>query len=448
MLQISRLFFAFLQAFMLITYLLVNIKSGAEGTGHIYLMCALLCFIILYLLTQHIFSLRYVKKSLVLIVFFIFYSGYKVLFDTSDIFLLSQHLLGSTNGVFFAFLVGFLQLYSFAAIYFTVVGNGRLFSSFIFIVFIFFLFVLIMSNDILNFNISKVREDLFLIEDNKGMYQRPGSMILMVFISLSSFLAITNALVCYYNRFKFVFAIMVFMYVGIAILFMGLSQILGSNSGFVTVLGILAMFLTYLVICRLNYSYILNIKKLGVGKVIFSRIGYHILIMFTIAMALIGASLVYLLGLFQINIDKLRILSFGGGEVASFGSRFEILRGNFVEHWAYQPIWGHSQVEVFTSGPGTYVHSIVSILTHLGLIGFVLFLILMTTIYADIKRTKHEYRPDNLFTDNHFSLFRLFSVGTLLVFASFSAFYTWMPFWYTLGLLGQSLVISKSKGGT
>ncbi|MFW5887000.1 MAG: hypothetical protein ACOCUL_04515, partial [Bacteroidota bacterium] len=139
---------------------------------------------------------------------------------------------------------------------------------------------------------------------------------------------------------------------------------------------------------------------------------------------------------FSISLSNLRIFSYGTGKISSVGTRMDILTNNFLTHFAYNPFFGNAQVEIETTGGGTYIHSLLSILTHTGIVGLIFFMVFLFAIYNDI--TKNTSNDISLYTNKHYSLFRLLSVSIILTYAILWAFFNWMPLWFGIGLYGIS----------
>jgi hypothetical protein len=222
------------------------------------------------------------------------------------------------------------------------------------------------------------------------------------------------------------------MYFTLAEKLMMLSQLLGSNSGFITTFCFLLLTLLFL-----NANRSVASKKIPLTlKTIFLKIfGGKIFIIY-IVIALIFYFLFPLdrVDFMGVDISKMRVSNFGEGKMSSVESREKLFSSNFIEHLSYNPIFGNAKVEKLTTGVGTYIHSVLSILTHMGLVGFILFIVLLWQTYVKIvySNSKEEYLSGN----KSYSLFRLMAIGLVLIYATVSAFYTWMPLWFALGFFG------------
>ena len=115
-------------------------------------------------------------------------------------------------------------------------------------------------------------------------------------------------------------------------------------------------------------------------------------------------------------------------ELSSLQTRLSLLSG-FGDQFAVAPLFGAFDAELQAGYfQGNYVHSIpLSLLTHTGIVGFVL----MLTIIIGIVRSGFA-RGEFSTGLGHFAL-PLFAA--ILLLGSLFAFFTWMPFWYLLGIM-------------
>lgn len=121
-----------------------------------------------------------------------------------------------------------------------------------------------------------------------------------------------------------------------------------------------------------------------------------------------------------------RLLDYGNVDsildTPSIASRLDILQGCAGQQFALGPLAGDLAAEFKTCGDGHYLHSLMSIQTHLGLVGTCLFLLpLLHAAYLVYARPG--YRP-------------IAPVLTILLLTGlFAAHFTWMPFWFVMGLV-------------
>ena len=120
-------------------------------------------------------------------------------------------------------------------------------------------------------------------------------------------------------------------------------------------------------------------------------------------------------------------------ELSSVQSRIALLSG-FSDQFAVAPLFGAFDAELRAGYfAGSYMHSIIlSLLTHMGIIGTILIALILYFIRQDGKRTG-EYRQS--FGRFYYRLFlSILFLGTLFT------FFTWMPFWFFLGSMSIRMV--------
>lgn len=411
--------------------------------GYSYLAGAFLCFIVLYFISNKYTMIFKVQKAVVPLALFIAYLSLSVLFDSLDSNELRKITIGTTNGIVFSLIFGIICSFTLATIY-EISEKSKLLlkCSFVFAL-IYVAMLLFMSNNIFLGKLENVRDDLFLLVDPEGAYQRPSAFILMQFLLVCS-LTVVLGLSSKTKIYKFSLSVIMLLVFILSIIFMTMSQLIGSNSGLVTVCGFLLVWFTYLLISLSGEARISKLKNIGIVRVIFSFVGRNIFFYFILLAGLLFFCAMLMFSFTEVDPEHIRILGFGSGDVSSINSRVALLKGNFVEHFSYNPLLGHTKIDVITTGEGTYIHSIFSILTHLGLVGFALFAWLVVEVYLDIKNTKCSKNTIDVFVNKSYRLFRLFSIPCVLVFATFSAFFTWMPLWFCFGLLGIRFIRTEN----
>lgn len=89
-----------------------------------------------------------------------------------------------------------------------------------------------------------------------------------------------------------------------------------------------------------------------------------------------------------IDITKYRIFEFEEQTMmnSSVVSRLEILVNNFAIQFEYAPIFGNFFVDRLTTGSGTYIHSLLAVIPHLGFIGAAAFVAMLVTIASQLRR--------------------------------------------------------------
>jgi O-antigen ligase len=113
-------------------------------------------------------------------------------------------------------------------------------------------------------------------------------------------------------------------------------------------------------------------------------------------------------------------------------SRIEILK-NFDMQFSISPIFGNMYSDNMTSGSGTAAHSLaLSLLSHTGVIGFLLFCLFFISIFLSLVKFKMQI-------EIHARIIRLFAFYNIIfvfMFANISNIF-YSPFiWFTFGFLG------------
>jgi len=444
--SLFRLFIAYLLLFSISFFLLENIQDINESTGYVALSIFFVLSTLLFVLSNKYNVVLKLNSVFLPLFLFLIYFSLNFMFDNMDLTKFKAVTLGTSGGIVFSLLTGVLISFTLAVIYELSSKTRGLRKISTGMAFVFLVAVLVKAILIFLKYMGDVRIDLFLTNDQEGNYQRPAAFMFMLFMIVASLVvmkfSIKEVRVNVYLKFVF-FTLLIF----ISIILMSTSQLIGSNSGLVTIAGFLLITLTSLLLNnKRNDLTIYKLRSLSVTKVAFSQVGLGIFKYVTITLSFIVTLFLLLFYYFEINVEQLRIFGFGDGSVSSIDSRFYLIKNNFITHLSYNPMLGNTKVDALTTGDGTYIHSSLSILTHLGIIGFLLFLLFLIYMYRDIVSKRAVLVEVNLYSNNWYKLFRLFSVSTVLIFSMFSAFYTWMPLWFCFGLLGVSLVYRSTNG--
>ena len=126
--------------------------------------------------------------------------------------------------------------------------------------------------------------------------------------------------------------------------------------------------------------------------------------------------------------------------MSSVDSRLS-LWGNFAVQFSYNPLFGDIAVDRLTTGSGTYVHSVImSLLTHLGIIGFILFFLYLFKSFKSIL----DY-GGNVYFNNMYALYCITVFVGMFLIASLSTFFTWSPIWLLMGLIFPPIVFKNKE---
>lgn len=427
----------------LLLYLFTNIKLIGEGSSALAVLgFSVMIGIFMIVLEIVLKKSIYIKKSfLFLILFFIYFIVNITLNRPND---LKALLLSTTGGIILFYILGSLVSTNLLYIKEKLLNSNKFLNMFNFLYIVFSIFFLFLLFDTFYTHLSNVRTDLFLISELNGMYQRAGN-----FLTISFFIySFTTAFFLFVNKYtkkgklvNFMSFVLFGLYCLLTIGGMLLSQMIGSNNTLVNLGGLLFastifyIFINFTKSENLLSKVNLNIKKIFLSKLSSKLFGSIFLSLFIVFILLVG-----LINFFDIDLDRFRIFDFGSGEVSSVSSRF-VLLNNFFIQFDYNPIFGNMAVDILTTGEGSYAHSfILSLLSHLGIIGFILFFIYL---FVAIKEKLNNH--NNLFVNNLLSLYSLVVFAGIFAIASFGTFITWIPLWFLLGLIFPPIKFKNRK---
>lgn len=116
-----------------------------------------------------------------------------------------------------------------------------------------------------------------------------------------------------------------------------------------------------------------------------------------------------------------RLLDYGNvdsiWDTPSVASRIDLILTCGAAQFARAPWIGDLAAELMTCGPGEYLHSLLSIQTHLGLVGSALALVVLARS-LQVLGSRREYRA------------LLWPLGLVVAVAGIGAFFTWLPLWF------------------
>lgn len=420
-----------------IMFLFANIKDITEGLGYIYLFFLVLCatFILVFRF-NHETSLT-IRKSTLWLLAFLTYFVTKAVLDFNDFNRVKAITAGTSGGLIFA--LGFGVAIS---IFFQSLAKAKQSIFFDpFLALLFYLICIFLSLVAFREHVTFMRSDIFLIDnpDAVGKYQRSGIFTIMVSLVASVMLMelTVNQKTNYKFRKNFFYKLTVVTYFLLVISLLPTTQLIGSNTGFVVTLGLGFSTAIWLLFQNSelfqkkikqklkNFSIIFILKKSAPAILIYS---------FWICTALIIiAFLVF--RYFHLELSYFRIFGFSGQKIGggSLEGRINILLSNFMIHFEYSPLFGHLRVDELTTGSGSYAHSLISMISHLGIVGSIIFLGYLVNLYYEIKHTNLERVEAKLF--------KILSFGVILSFALVGTFFTWMPLWFALGLLFSPVIL-------
>jgi hypothetical protein len=366
---------------------------------------------------------------------FLIYFLTNFIWDSQSISDIKEVTIGTSGGVIFSIVVGCSSSISIGALSKCFSKDVRYVTLTKYAIFLIILITLLLILKVFFSTISNIRSDIFLIEEQMGLYQRPGKIMLMLYILVCTLFAFMQQ---YIRNHTFWNLSVLGLLVTIAATLITYSQLIGSNSGSVTVACIMLVVLCFWFIIGTKNFWQLE-KPLQLQQMFSSWVTRTLALYLGLFLTVIFMSIPFFE---DFDFSQFRIFGFGSGSNSSIDSRLSLLKNNFVVQLSYSPILGNTKVDDLTTGSGTYTHSLISLLTHLGLIGTGLFLIMVFFIYRDIYTCQNVC--DNYYHTNKYAFFRLCILTIIMLFALLTTFYTWMPLWFVIGLLGISFRFKES----
>lgn len=435
---------SFLSIFFLDIYLKINIVAiGSEGGGLQFLLIFIFLAFILFVWRLKTSRSVIIRPSMWFFYAFIYYFVFRIAMDWGSIDRLKAFTIATSSGLIFFYVVG--------ALVSIILGrhtiNAAVQQSYLKYYRIFMIIFIIYSVISLLFILydlgSRVRSDIILLADGDGDYQRPGNFLIISYLLLlalytqHSSLKKINIMSPKCLLFD-IFAIIIFIFYTLVSLF--LSQLIGSNSAAVIIAGLAGIFITLTNFFSIKYSqFYLSMKKLRPLNLIHGGLLYRLIFFMIINLMLLIVCIAGVSDILGIDLSMTRLGGFGSGHISSIDSRFKLL-SNFAIHFSNSPLLGNMAVDCLTTGCGSYVHSLpASLLTHTGIIGFLLFFIFLFLNFNErFSRRILSYRGA-LLSLNVSNIFAFANMLFIILIASLANFLTWSVLWFSLGLFSLGL---------
>jgi hypothetical protein len=225
-----------------------------------------------------------------------------------------------------------------------------------------------------------------------------------------------------------------------------MGQLLGSNSGpvFVGVASALAVAIAVVPVadargCRMSASPSANTGLLR--KVCFVGI-------FFLAIAiLVAVALAMAVGIGAMDVSRYRFFGFEEASlyIPSMEARLRILERNFATQLAHAPVFGDFFVDRATTGGGTYAHSLIAVVPHLGMFGAALFVAMVVAVFSQLRHQWAAAQDSD--GKRRFALFAVCGVTWVLSFMTASTFFTNIVLWFSLGLFAPGIQLFRSRSG-
>lgn len=293
--------------------------------------------------------------------------------------------------------------------------------------------------------LSEMKTDVFLVKDRYFDYQTPGNALVFMFLI---YVLIYNYLsILIPKKLSFSYIILFVMVAINLIIGMFISQVLGSNNALVCIAGLFFVTIIFQLYNTEKIKDTIARKSFFINNIFKSKLFFSYLRVIIYSFFIFIFIILMTLYILDIDINKFRIFSFGGGEVASIQSRLELLN-NFVVHLDYSPIFGNINVENLTTGTGTYTHSfITSLMTHTGILGFLIFFIWLVVAIKEKIKPK-EVIGEKRYIENSLMIYSMTVFIGFFLIASVGVFFIrWIPIWFLFGFVFMPIVLKK-KGQT
>jgi len=425
-----RIIIFIISIILLATFYYLNIRSTEEGIGYYFL---LLFFLLVLIQIRNPFLIFYkIKKNILYILLFLVYMSLRKVLDGQSFAGIFGFMFGTTSGLFFSFGLGVLVSHIFGNIYNILIefpsyiNTLRRFVIFYYVISLFFVIELF-----LHYYSMKVETGFTISVDPSG-YQRPGLIIFLFNVQNALLYALTQSFGKNKRNYFSIF------FYSIALITATLGQLIGSNFALVSVVLLAATMLLYGRLLKIYQKS--NVwRPISFRAIIAGWIGKEILYVGVITLFTISF---ILYGLTQMSLIDLRELRFFGNnwEINSFTARLELIENLFITHFNFAPIFGNMVVHDIMETQ--YVHSLLSLLTHLGVFGTTLFAFLIYFIYRDIEKLGKIQNVINF----EYQLLRLLMITLIIIFSMAMAFITWIPLWFTFGLFSISFISTYSSG--
>jgi len=443
-------FLSFTMIALFISYMFINI--GELGNGSPGLMILAISAIIGLLLTgiQLFFAKKiYINKSFLVLVLFFTYFIFRIVIDTQEISILKSSTIATTGGIILYYIFGVIVGNFFITIKDELIRSKQLEKFFIVI---FFLSLVIFTYFFLTLFIELMahkRADVFLVSsgDRELNYQRIGMFLFMSFAILLFYYQLFYNITLkkrtfFYNTLRIISFGNILLLLVLSLFF---SQLIGSNNTLIDLAVLLISFtLMTITLTRHNIllfsKYTFTFNNLFTGKItkmLYSRILVGLIILFIL--------MILIINYFDIDIYKFRILGYGTEGIRSVDTRLALWK-YFSIQLDYSLFLGNMGVDTYTTGKGTYMHSLpASLITHLGLIGFILF---FTYLYFAIKEKLYSSYSEGeygRYVDNSILVYSLIVFMAIFIIASVGVFFTWVPIWFLMGMFFPIFTLNNKR---
>jgi hypothetical protein len=419
-------------------FLFANVRTIDAGAGYVFLLPAVGFTVLALLVGGDALRGIVLRPSAVALLPFLIYFLVKLLIDLPDSARMRSYSIGTDGGVVFALLLGTML-----GVLLARQSERRFCSDGALLAFL--LACVVLAADTFRGHLGAIRTDIFLIVDDVN-YQRPGNFVILTAIFASMQLAL-----CWDARQQegrgasWASRAGLAAYVALIALLLATTQLIGSNASFVVTAYIAVGTLMWCARPRERgfASIVRSLRELDPFRLLWRALPRFVLIGAVVAAAAFFAVVVFF-AYTGLEARQFRIFGFGEREILfSLTDRFEILRSNFVVQFAHSPMLGDLRADELTTGPGSYSHSLISMFSHLGIVGVVLFAGYLTAVIREVRRPDPTALP--FYNSAGLALHKLVIMAGVLGFACLGTFFTWLPLWWCLGFLYGPVAIRQSQ---
>lgn len=417
--------FAFLQIVILLVYFFLNISNVGElGVAIPLLAFFLSCSIFVFLIDIVKFQLR-VSFHFFAVIAFILWLTVKVILDLNDIYYLKQVTIATTGGILIFFITGMftrrlIELFS----------NNQLMLKFLLLIFMFLCFYVFSE-----YSSRLIRTDLFYIDDVDGGYQRPGNFFIIVFIICSFIFLNIVSNVSFKRIINFTISLIIYSFAFVVALVS--SQMIGSNAA---TINLIAIYLLTLVVGFLGSNSNLQKQFFSSGLSFpFSKKGFLYIFKYsTISLFFLSLFISFIVFKSNFDLSTTRIFGFGSGSNSSIDTRAEIFREYGVQQLGYSPFFGDLNVaKIITGDSGKTLHTLIpNIMAELGIVGLLIFLMILFFIFKNLFYNMHfySYLKKN-FTFVILNFWLLWVLVFLFLYSNISVGKSWPVIWFYFGFV-------------
>ncbi len=383
-----------------------------------------------------------IRRSTLFLLLFFTYFIFRIVVDIDEIEKLKGNTFGTTGGIILFYIVGTLVA--------IVIGqhekNAYKVKNYYKYFSLFFIGYLMMSCYLLLsifFEMSSMlRMDIFLIELNEeasGHYQRPGNFLIISYLILitlyAQFISLrqTRRSLSWIRLTSFAVFSLFIIYTLISLF---VAQMFGSNIAAVLIAGLAIIVVTILILLwSKSVRNYLTVVPITFKLLIFSKLSSRLIFFFVLGIAILIGLIFTTGGYLDIDLTTINLVDFGSGTISSVSNRLDLL-SNFIIHFKYSPLFGNMNIDCLTTGCGSYVHSVfASLLTHTGLLGFLLFAFYLLLVIKEVFKVNASLQDKIFITSNIYKLFTVLFFLAILALGVIGTFLTWSVLWFAFGLL-------------